>query len=84
LPQAQAVALGGGASVFLLGEALFRRTLSIDGRPARALASILALATIPLGDYVSAAAQLIVLVALFVAMLLYGGRRPHPRSAAGR
>ncbi|HEX3434999.1 MAG TPA: low temperature requirement protein A [Solirubrobacteraceae bacterium] len=74
LPQAQAIALGAGASVFLLGEALFRRTLRIEGAAPRVLASMLALATIPLGTEASAATQLVVLVALFVAMLAYSDR----------
>ncbi len=76
LPQAQAIALGGGSSIFLLGEALFRRTLAIAGARGRALAAVLALATIAIGDYVSAAVQLVALVALFVAVLITESRGP--------
>jgi low temperature requirement protein LtrA len=64
-----ALALGGGAAVFLLGEALFRRELGLAGARGRAVAALLALATIPLGTEVAAAAQNGALVALFIAML---------------
>ncbi len=82
LPQAQAVALGGGASIFLFGEALFRRTLAIGADRGRALTALIALATIPIGTQSSAALQLLVLVALFSAMLLSEARfaaRAEPR-----
>jgi low temperature requirement protein LtrA len=75
LPQAQAIALGAGASIFLLGEALFRRTLAIGAERGRALTATLALATIPLGGEVSAALQLVALVALFLAVLIAESRR---------
>jgi low temperature requirement protein LtrA len=79
LPYAQAIALGGGAAVFLLGEGLFRRTLSIGGTSARVVAAAAALATIPIGHEVAAAAQIAVLVAVFVAMLVFG-RLPATRA----
>lgn len=75
LPEAQAIALGGGAFLFLLGEALFRRTLAIGGQSGRAIAAVLALATIPIGSQVAAAAHIAALVGLFVTMLLVEGRR---------
>ncbi len=78
LPQAQAIALGGGACVFLLGEALFRRTLAIRPAGGRMLGAALALATIPVGSNSSAALQLVVLIALFVAMLVAEGRWSQP------
>jgi low temperature requirement protein LtrA len=74
LPQAQAIALGGGVAIFLLGEALFRRTLAIGAHRGRALTALLALATIPIGSQSSAALQLSALIALFVAMLITEGR----------
>jgi low temperature requirement protein LtrA len=74
LPAAQAIALGGGASTFLLGEALFRRTLAMGGERGRTLTAALALATIPIGTEVTAAAQLALLVGLFVAMLVSASR----------
>jgi len=55
---ARALALGGGTALFLIGHAFFRRTLKLPWRPWRALAAVLALATIPLGTEVSALAQL--------------------------
>jgi low temperature requirement protein LtrA len=60
---ALALSLGGGAAVYLLGHALFRRFLGLPFHPLRGLAALFALATIPLGTEASAAAQLAVLVA---------------------
>jgi|SRR5215211_686370 len=55
---ARSLALGGGVALFLLGDSLFRWTLSI-GRPGwRLLAAALALATIPLGTEASAVVEL--------------------------
>lgn len=76
LAGAKALALGGGAAVFLIGEALFRRTLGLGGARPCALAAVSALAAVPLGASVSAAAQLVATVGLLVAMLtLAGGNR---------
>jgi low temperature requirement protein LtrA len=55
---ARSLALGGGAALFLLGDALFRRTLSIGAVRWRLAAAALALATVPLGPEVAAVAQL--------------------------
>ena len=55
---ARALALGGGTALYLIGHACFRRALNLPVRPWRALAALLALATIPLGTEVSALAQL--------------------------
>ncbi|HKH41685.1 MAG TPA: low temperature requirement protein A [Solirubrobacterales bacterium] len=60
---ARALALGGGAALFLAGHALFRRMLGLRFKPWRALALVLALGTIALGPATSALAQLAVLVA---------------------
>jgi low temperature requirement protein LtrA len=84
LPHAQALALGGGASIFLLGEALFRRTLSMGAAGGRAVVAVLALATIPIGTEVAATAQLGVLVVLFVAMLIVADARGRSRAEAAR
>jgi low temperature requirement protein LtrA len=81
LPSAEAIALGGGACSFLLGEALFRRTLAIGAARGRALAALLALATIPVGSELAAVAQIAVLVALLVAMLIAEARRRTARLA---
>ena len=66
LDGARALALVGGVSLFLLGEALFRRSLGIGPGWWRAVIGVLALATIPLGIAVAAVAQLAALVALLV------------------
>ena len=60
---ARALALGGGAALFLAGHMWFRRMLGLPFKPWRALALVLALGTIPLGPETSALAQLAVLVA---------------------
>jgi low temperature requirement protein LtrA len=65
-----ALALGGGAAVFLGGEALLRRTLAIGGDRERALAAVVALLTIPIGTALASAGQVVALLAIFVAMLV--------------
>ncbi|MGI8922072.1 MAG: low temperature requirement protein A [Solirubrobacteraceae bacterium] len=53
-----AAALAGGVAVFLLGDVLFRRSLGIGRARGRAIVAVLALATVPLGTEISAAAQM--------------------------
>jgi low temperature requirement protein LtrA len=65
----RAVALSGGAAVFLLGDALFRREMGLAQMRWRLAAAALALATIPLGDAISAIAQLIGLLLALAACL---------------
>ena len=60
---AQALELGGGTALYLAGHALFRAVLGLSFKPWRAVALVLALATIPLGTETSALVQLAVLVA---------------------
>jgi len=74
LETAKALALGGGVSIFLVGEGLFRWTLSMGAEWGRGLTGVIALATIPIGTAVSAAAQLLVLLVLLIGMLTLGGR----------
>jgi low temperature requirement protein LtrA len=77
---ARALALGGGTALFLIGHAFFRRTLKLPLRPWRALAAVLALATIPLGTEVSALAQLGALAGgVGICLALEGA--PEPASA---
>jgi low temperature requirement protein LtrA len=64
-----ALALGGGAAVFLAGEALFRRALALGADGIRAVVALLCLATIPVGTEVAAEAQIVALVVLLGAML---------------
>jgi low temperature requirement protein LtrA len=61
---ARALALGGGAAIYLVGHGSFRWFLDLPLRPWRVLAAVGALATIPLGTEVSALAQLAGLVAI--------------------
>jgi low temperature requirement protein LtrA len=58
-----ALALGGGTALYLAGHAFFRRVLGLAFRPWRALALVLALATIALGTTTEALAQLATLAA---------------------
>ena len=64
----QALALGGGVALFLLGDVWFRRVLSIGRARYRAAGALAALATVPLGHW-QAIAQLVGLLAVLVAML---------------
>jgi low temperature requirement protein LtrA len=68
LATAQAVALGLAAAVFMLGDVLFRRSLSLAYGTGRAVAAVLAAATIPLG-LAAAWLQLAAFVALLAAAL---------------
>jgi len=81
---ARSLALAGGVACFLVGDALFRRTLSIGATRWRLTAAGLALATIPLGPEASAVVQVAALVALLLACLvmeLDGRRRAVSASA---
>jgi low temperature requirement protein LtrA len=70
LATAPALELALGATVFLIGEAMFRRTLTIARPLTRLGAAVLAAATIPLGLEVAATAELAALVVLLGGMLL--------------
>jgi low temperature requirement protein LtrA len=67
LELAQGVALGGGVAAYLLGDVLFRHSLAIGAAGWRAVAAVLAVATIPLA-LVAAVLQLTVLVAVLAAV----------------
>jgi low temperature requirement protein LtrA len=73
----RSLALAGGVAGFMVGDALFRRTLSIGATRWRLAAAALALATLPLGPEVSAVAEVTALVVLLLACLTMelGGRR---------
>ena len=72
---ARALLLGGGVATYMLGEAMFRRTLSIGAASTRLLAALLALATIPIGTAGSSVLQIAVLVAALAAVLALESRR---------
>jgi low temperature requirement protein LtrA len=69
LHAAPALELAGGVALFMLGDAMFRRTLDIGTGAVRAVTGVAALATIPLGLEVSAAAQIAALVVLLAGAL---------------
>lgn len=74
LPNAFAVALGGGVALYLLGDLSFRQTLRIEPRIFRICGAALALATIPVGIYATAVMQLIALVVILSGMLVLEAR----------
>jgi low temperature requirement protein LtrA len=80
---ARALELGGGTALYLAGHAFFRRALGLSSKPWRALALVLALATIPLGTETSALVQLAVLVAALAACIAAEGVEPE-KTTGGR
>ncbi len=74
-PAAQALAIGGGAALFLAGHAAFRWALHLGTPWPRLAAALFALATAALGATVSIEAQLVVLLAGLVGMLSLERRR---------
>jgi low temperature requirement protein LtrA len=77
---ARALALGGGAAIYLVGHGSFRWILGLPLRPWRVLAAAGALATIPLGTEASALAQLATLVTILAGCLALEGT-PEPVAA---
>ena len=69
LETAQALVLGGGVALFLAADVAFRRVLGLGRSLHRAVAALLALATVPLGSEVAAVAQLAALVVVLAAAL---------------
>ena len=85
LTTAQALALGGGVTLFLAADVWFRRILGLGRAAHRAVAAVLALATIPLGTEVAAVAQLAALVVILaVALAGEGAARSWPGRSAHR
>jgi low temperature requirement protein LtrA len=76
LALARALTLAGGVTAFLAGDALFRLALRIGRVRWRLAGAIGALATIPLGTSIDAAAQIAGLVALLVACFALERVRP--------
>jgi low temperature requirement protein LtrA len=93
LPWAYALALGGGAALYLLGHAWFLALLGLSGWPHRVVAALVLLAAVPLGHLV-AIAQLAAVPAIMAAAAIIEdiprvrrsgstsvstfGRSPHP------
>jgi low temperature requirement protein LtrA len=83
LTAGQALALGGGVALFLAADVAFRRVLLLGRSVHRAAAGVAALATVPLGSEVAAAAQLGALALLLaVALASEGALRPEKFAAA--
>ena len=64
-----ALALGGGMALYLIGALAFRRVVGLRPAGYRGAAALVALATVPLGTTLSAAAQMLALVACMAVML---------------
>jgi low temperature requirement protein LtrA len=77
LETADALVLGGGVALFLAADVGFRRVLGLGRSLHRAVAALLALATIPLGSELAAVAQLAALVVV-LAGALAGEREDRP------
>jgi low temperature requirement protein LtrA len=78
----RAAILAGGVAVYCLGNVLFRRELSLGRIRLRTAAALLAVATAPVGAWVSPFAELLALVAVFTALfVLEGAQRLHPAAA---
>jgi low temperature requirement protein LtrA len=78
---AQAIALGGGAALFLAGDLIYRRILRL-GRPGYRLIALLGtLASIPVGVVVAAGQMAVLMVALVVPLSIEGYRQV--RAAGG-
>lgn len=69
----QALVLAGGVAVFLVGDVAYRRVLRIGAVRFRAFGALAALATAPIGRW-QAAAQLVALVLVVLAMLIWEDR----------
>ncbi|HEY7632806.1 MAG TPA: low temperature requirement protein A [Thermoleophilaceae bacterium] len=81
----QALLLGGGAALFLVGDVFYRRTLGLGRGPWRLVAALLALATVPLGTGASAVAQLGALAAVLTgAFAAEQATESQPRYLSGR
>jgi low temperature requirement protein LtrA len=75
LTWARAAILGGGVAVYLAGDVAFRAELGIGRGVWRGAGVALALATIPVGAWVSPFAQTAVLVAILVGVIVAEARR---------
>ncbi|MBV9356908.1 MAG: low temperature requirement protein A [Chloroflexi bacterium] len=74
LPLIPALLLGGGIALYLVGDALFRRTMHIPRSTYRVAAGAIALATILLGSLISGLAQLVALVVTLAVMVALESR----------
>jgi low temperature requirement protein LtrA len=84
LETAEALVLGGGVALFLAADVAFRRVLGLGRSMHRAVAALLALATVPLGSEIAAVAQLAALVVLLAAALAREGTARPPAGASAQ
>jgi low temperature requirement protein LtrA len=70
-----ATALGGGVALYLVSDAWFRQRLRIRRPWPRVLAAIPAIATVAVGLWVAAAAQVATLVVVFAVLFALESRR---------
>jgi low temperature requirement protein LtrA len=75
LSWSRAIALGAGAALFLLGQALFRRTLAIGSGRLHLAAAVATLALVPVGVFVTGFSQLAVSAGVLVAFVVLLQRR---------
>jgi low temperature requirement protein LtrA len=80
----QALLLGGGGALFLAGDVMYRRILNIGRGAWRIVATVVALATVPVGHWVSAAAQLSALVLVLAGALVAEHATERERYLSGR
>ncbi|MER6444573.1 low temperature requirement protein A [Streptomyces venezuelae] len=78
-----AVALAGGVALYLAGDLAFRAALGIGPARYRAVALVLALATVPVGTGWAGAGQLVALACVLVGALAAEGRRSPAEPAEG-
>jgi low temperature requirement protein LtrA len=79
-----AVGLGAGAALFILCEVGFRRTFGLERNRARLVAAVAAVATIPIGTELSAAAQIGAIAALVAAALAVEAYSLRPAASRAR
>lgn len=78
---AAALALAGGVALYLTGTAAARLALGLDLPLSRPAGAVAVLATVPLGIWTVAGAQLAAVIVVLIAMLLTGARHPARRTA---
>lgn len=76
-----ALALAGGVALYLAGASAGRLALRLDLLSSRPAGAVAVLATVPLGIWTVAGAQLAAVIAVLIAMLLVGPRHPAARTA---
>jgi hypothetical protein len=76
-PPPRSTAFGRWLAIYMAGGALFRRVMRIPTVGYRAVAAVVALATVVLGVYVAAGAQLVCPILILVTTLVAEARPSH-------